>query len=106
MFRKPAARKRASASATPGRISRSSNLVGAYGRPSRTMLRVITPSRSRKTARRSFTTCPLLLPLGCDLLKRGMRDEAVPDHGLEGLGVRRDAVRIHRRHDDHAVADL
>src|SRR5205085_11760448 len=35
-----------------------------------------------------------------------MRDEAVPYHRLEGLGVGRDAARVDRRHDDHAVADL
>lgn len=35
-----------------------------------------------------------------------MRDQQVPDHGLEGLGMRRHVVRIDRRYDDDHVADL
>src|SRR5712671_1064624 len=46
------------------------------------------------------------LPLGCDLLQGRVRDEAMPNHGVERLGVRRHAPRIHRRNDDYAVADL
>ena len=36
--------------ATPGRISSSSSAAGGYGLPSRTIARLSTPSRSRKTA--------------------------------------------------------
>jgi len=46
-----------SASGTPGRISNSSGPDGGYGLPSRTEARLITPSRSRKTAR--WVTSPI-----------------------------------------------
>ena len=42
------------ASALPGRISNSPKFAGGYGLPSRSKARLMTPSRSRKTARRNF----------------------------------------------------
>ena len=35
-----------------------------------------------------------------------MADDAVPDHGLEGLRQRRHQTRIHRRHHHHLVTHL
>ena len=35
-----------------------------------------------------------------------MRDQEMPDHGLEGLGVRRDCGRVYDRDDDAGVGDL
>ena len=46
------------------------------------------------------------LPFGLLRLERRMGDQQVPDHGLEGFGVRRDRVRVHRRDDADRVADL
>src|SRR2546425_10763381 len=46
------------------------------------------------------------LPFGFLDLQLGMRDEAVPDHGLERLRVRGDESGIDGRHDDDVVADF
>ena len=35
-----------------------------------------------------------------------MRDQQVPDDGLEGLTMRGDRVGIDRRHDDAGIGDL
>ena len=35
-----------------------------------------------------------------------MRDEEMPDHGLESFGVGRDVVWIYCRHDHACVGDL
>src|SRR6185369_13851179 len=99
----PASRRRTSASATPDRISSSSIESGGKGLPRRTIALLMTPSRSRKTAR--FTRYAVL-PLGGDLLQGRMRHQAVPDDRLERLGVRRYARRVHRGNHHYTIANL
>src|SRR5262249_2246147 len=105
MTTSPASRRRRTASSTPGSSRKSSSVVGATGRPSRSMLALMTPSRSTKTARLAVTALSPS-PLGRVLLQLRVRHQAVPDHRLERLRVRRDALLVHGRDRDDHVAGL
>src|SRR4051794_26079805 len=96
MISQPAARSRAHASSTAGSSSNSVTVAGGYGFPSRTMARLMTPSLSKKTARFIDTSRQSLdaFPFCLRHLQAGVRNEQVPDHTLESLGMGRDVRRI------------
>ena len=65
-----------------------------------------TPSRSRKTARAAGPRSSTDSHFVCVRLEPRVRDEQVPDDGLERLGVRRDVGGVDGRHDDAGVGHL